>query len=89
MTDPQPPGFWDGAACTGKDPDIWFDGHQYAKARRICFTCPIRRRCLEFAERNGEAFGMWGGRTPEERGYNSRNMSRSPARLRGPHAPKR
>jgi WhiB family redox-sensing transcriptional regulator len=61
-------------ACLRADPDLFFPvsaggaaATQIAKAREICARCQVRRQCLEFALRTGEAQGIWGGTTPEER----------------------
>jgi WhiB family redox-sensing transcriptional regulator len=57
------------AAACRTDPDLFFGpehetptarGRRVAKAQKVCFSCPIRRRCLEVAEANGERFGVWG-----------------------------
>jgi len=40
---------------------------QEAEALAICATCPVRAQCLEHALRNREAYGIWGGTTPEQR----------------------
>ena len=39
------------------------------EAKAICFTCPVREQCLEFALAVGERFGIWGGMTAQERRY--------------------
>jgi WhiB family redox-sensing transcriptional regulator len=61
-------------ACLAADPDLFFPvaagnaaGRDTARALRICDSCPVKRQCLEFAMRNGEVSGIWGGTTPEER----------------------
>jgi WhiB family redox-sensing transcriptional regulator len=61
-------------ACLNADPDLFFPvspaGHgarQIEEAREICASCRVRRQCLEFAMRTGEAQGIWGGTTPEDR----------------------
>ena len=61
-------------ACAGADPDLFFPaGHgtatdrQVRAAIQICAGCHVRRQCLEFAVNIGEAYGIWGGTTPEER----------------------
>jgi WhiB family redox-sensing transcriptional regulator len=40
---------------------------QIAQAKRICAGCQVREQCLDFALRNGERDGIWGGATPEDR----------------------
>lgn len=32
-----------------------------ASAVAICQTCTVRKECFNFAKRNGETFGVWGG----------------------------
>ena len=41
--------------------------YAYAAARLVCNPCPVRRECLAYALAEPEYFGMWGGRTPQER----------------------
>ena len=36
-------------------------------AKNVCERCPIINDCLEYAIIGEEAFGIWGGTTPEER----------------------
>lgn len=68
-------GDWQAAgACQSADPDIFFplsasgaSTPQISEARRICARCTVRRECLDFAMRNGEMHGIWGGTTPEDR----------------------
>lgn len=63
-------------ACAGHDPTLWFpEGNgpadtDYNKARVICLRCPVRAECLDHAMNFPEAWGMWGGKTPRERGQN-------------------
>jgi WhiB family redox-sensing transcriptional regulator len=61
-------------ACLTADPDLFFPVatgtvavQQAERARRICDGCRVRRQCLQFAMDFGEAHGIWGGTTPEER----------------------
>ena len=61
-------------ACLSADPDLFFPiaevpatERQLRLARRICAGCAVRQQCLDFAMRTGEAYGIWGGTTPEER----------------------
>jgi WhiB family redox-sensing transcriptional regulator len=39
----------------------------YRDGRRICSECPVRIACLDYALRNREEHGMWGGLTASER----------------------
>jgi WhiB family redox-sensing transcriptional regulator len=62
------------AACRSADPDLFFpisdSGpalEQATEAKAICSTCRVRRECLAFALRTGQAHGIWGGATEDER----------------------
>jgi WhiB family transcriptional regulator, redox-sensing transcriptional regulator len=62
------------AACQDADPDLFFPVsgsgkslEQIESAKAICATCPVRPDCLAFALRIGQADGIWGGLTEEER----------------------
>jgi WhiB family transcriptional regulator, redox-sensing transcriptional regulator len=62
------------AACRSADPDLFFpisnSGpalEQAAEAKAICATCRVRRECLAFALRTGQAHGIWGGTSEDER----------------------
>lgn len=57
--------------------DFFFDGiyeknsPEYAgakeRASRVCSRCCVKQTCLEFAIRNKEEHGFWGGKTRSER----------------------
>jgi WhiB family transcriptional regulator, redox-sensing transcriptional regulator len=62
------------AACLGSDPELFFPVsgsgkclEQIAQAKAVCAGCPVRRECLGFAQRTGQAHGVWGGLTEQER----------------------
>lgn len=59
----------DQAACAGHDPDIWFRGRggSIEEAREICWGCPVRTDCLQYALDNREIFGVWGGLSEKQR----------------------
>jgi WhiB family redox-sensing transcriptional regulator len=71
------------------DPELFF-GHPDSKvpmskrmvdeARGYCFSCPVQPDCLLYAISGQEAFGIWGGLTPEERGR-ARELTRSPRHM--------
>lgn len=65
------PGKFDGAACIGHRPDIWFptssDPVAWDLPRFICNGCPVKAACLVEALEDGRGEGMWGGLTPDER----------------------
>jgi len=62
------------AACRHADPELFFpEGtagpalQAIAAAKQICFGCPVRARCLDWALDHPAASGIWGGRTEDER----------------------
>lgn len=76
-------GWMTGAACRapGIDPGVFFPGRgeDYARAKAICATCPVRAQCLAYAMAPPrEKFGVWGGLSERER----RRLARRQARAR-------
>ncbi len=57
------------ANCLGVAPDLFFPerGASTREAKEVCRGCVVREDCLEFALRNGEKFGIWGGLSERER----------------------
>lgn len=57
------------ANCMGVDPDLFFPerGASTKEAKEVCRGCVVREDCLEFALRNSEKFGIWGGMSERER----------------------
>ena len=56
------------AACVGTDPEAFFTSTKYAKvAVRTCLGCPVAEQCLASALLYGDAHGLWGGSTPQQR----------------------
>lgn len=63
------------AACRGMGPGLFFpenmehggrgysrgDSERVEAAKKVCAGCPVRRDCYEYADRNGEKEGLWGG----------------------------
>lgn len=41
--------------------------HSANMAKAICSGCPVREKCLDYAIRNYETHGIWGGHTASER----------------------
>lgn len=56
-------------ACAGQRPEAFFPerGESIEDARVFCRVCPVQRECLEYALRNGEKHGIWGGKSERER----------------------
>ena len=59
--------WYEQAACQGLGWKPFFDTEEALGARRVCATCPVRTRCLQFAIDNAVTTGIWGGLTPLER----------------------
>lgn len=57
------------ALCAQTDPEAFFPekGGSTRDAKRICSTCDVRSECLEYALKNDERFGIWGGLSERER----------------------
>lgn len=57
------------ALCAQTDPEAFFPekGGSTRDAKKICVTCEVRNQCLEYALRNDERFGIWGGLSERER----------------------
>lgn len=62
------------AACLGEDPDLFFpDGNtgpalfQIEEAKAVCRRCEVAAACLKWAIESGEDYGVWGGKTEDER----------------------
>lgn len=46
-------------------------------AKSICRNCKVRSECLDYAIRNGEQYGIWGGLTAKELNIYSNNRIRT------------
>jgi len=89
--------FEDTASCSNTDPELFFPReHEYShgkvrstyknltEAKKICDSCPLKVKCLEYALKNAE-YGIWGGTTEEQRQYIRRRGGFSkPKRRRTP-----
>ena len=59
------------AACAGADTDVFFDQSLIRQRYFLfyCEACPVADDCLDYATRNKETHGVWGGLTPEQRSH--------------------
>ena len=61
----------DEGACRDLKTDAFFGDTNSPKksavAKAVCSACPVRQQCLDYAIRNLEMFGVWGGHTTSER----------------------
>lgn len=57
------------ASCRGAPPSMFFfeDTSPNHDARRMCYTCPVRLDCLEYAVENEKDWGIWAGVTARVR----------------------
>lgn len=71
--------------CATDDPDRWFPtvsnstpgrAEEIAAVKAICWACPVRRACLEWAVAAREPHGIWGGMTEQERALLRRRRAR-------------
>lgn len=67
-----------GAACAGRDPELWtgehLSFHDKRVAKQICRTCPVINECAVFALKHPEMRGIWGGLEDYERTKIRRKM---------------
>lgn len=54
-------------------------GEPTRQAKAMCFDCPVRQDCLDFAQTNGIRYGIWGGTSERERRRMRREMALGPA----------
>jgi WhiB family redox-sensing transcriptional regulator len=57
------------AVCARTDHEAWFPekGSTPRQAKAMCDTCPVMGACLQWALDNNERWGVWGGKTYDER----------------------
>jgi WhiB family transcriptional regulator, redox-sensing transcriptional regulator len=66
---PGSPEWQERALCAQTDPEAFFPekGGSTREAKKICLSCDVRDRCLEYALQHDERFGIWGGLSERER----------------------
>ena len=57
----------DAAACRGSVATMYADFPDYGPALAVCAACPVVEPCRLAGSQ--EPWGVWGGTTPEERGF--------------------
>ena len=69
LTDAEELGWQEQALCAQTDPEAFFPekGGSTRPAKQVCAGCEVRDECLEYALRNDERFGIWGGLSERER----------------------
>ncbi len=68
------------SACRGQDPSIFYpaSGESHEPALRFCRVCPATKACLDYAIRNGERDGIWGGMSQRERSRYRKSLKLTP-----------
>jgi len=71
------------AACLDEDPDLFFPmgntgpaALQIEEAKAICRRCEVVESCLNSPVAAGQDFGVWGGRSEDERRALKRHAAR-------------
>jgi WhiB family transcriptional regulator, redox-sensing transcriptional regulator len=62
-------GWQEKALCAQTDPEAFFPekGGSTREAKKVCLSCEVRSDCLDYALKNDERFGIWGGLSERER----------------------
>jgi WhiB family redox-sensing transcriptional regulator len=62
-------GWQEKALCAQTDPEAFFPekGGSTREAKKVCLSCEVRAECLDYALKNDERFGIWGGLSERER----------------------
>lgn len=57
------------ALCAGADVNVWFPANvkDIEAAKEICAKCPVIADCLDTAINDRIGYGIWGGKTADER----------------------
>lgn len=65
------------ALCAQTDPEAFFPekGGSTREAKSVCSRCEVRAQCLEYALKNDERFGIWGGLSERERRRIKRSLA--------------
>lgn len=77
------------AACRDEDPELFFpigtSGPallQVEEAKKVCQRCDVSDMCLQWALDSGQAAGVWGGLSEDERRALKRRRARERAKAR-------
>lgn len=72
-------------------PDVWFSDDEDDRQLAIswCRQCPAMARCAAYALAAEERFGIWGGLSPEARGFDSTGRRTTARRTHNAKGPRR
>lgn len=67
--DENPLAWQERALCAQTDPEAFFPekGGSTREAKKVCLSCDVSSECLDYALKNDERFGIWGGLSERER----------------------
>lgn len=80
------------AKAVNRDKRNWFfskDTRQKYDAKNLCFSCPVRQQCLQWALEHRQIWGVWGGKDEVEirRALSVSYKGEETRRRRFPHCP--
>ena len=72
-------------ACRGAPVSVFYpEQPDFRAARAVCRRCVVVDECLSYALDHPEVFGVWGGKSPQEREtLRAERASRSSSRRQG------
>jgi hypothetical protein len=75
------------AICSSTDAEVFFPerGMSPRDAKRVCYGCPVRQECLQYALETNQMYGVWGGLTEHERRNLKSHTPRPPWECRNGH----
>jgi len=82
MNDPPGWGWRRYAACRGLGTELFFAetaNASFVAGRKVCFGCPVRQACLDYALEHHIPYGVWGGTSERERRRMTRRRIRDQA----------
>jgi WhiB family redox-sensing transcriptional regulator len=89
LQDMAPATWMTAGACNDQDPDLFFpisasdaSLEQIEKATAICGGCAVQAECLRYALTDNIKYGIWGGRTEQQRQSLTRARRRRHLKLR-------
>jgi|tagenome__1003787_1003787.scaffolds.fasta_scaffold20551038_2 WhiB family redox-sensing transcriptional regulator len=89
LQDMAPAPWMTAGACNDQDPDLFFpisasdaSTEQIEHATAICGGCAVQAECLHYALTNNIKYGIWGGRSEQQRQSLIRARRRQRLKLR-------